>query len=382
MFLRGIALCLAFGLVSTVNAQSINITMNPPGGNFNPGEVVNVDVFLTLSGATGTKLLRHVQLDVTNSHADLLATDVFPMLNGASFGFWDFDSLANCPGLCSDGHNVEAIPTGARTNIGSITYLGLTADASKQLGLVNGVAFKIGRVTLTMPNTPGDYNYSFVGTGAAPDAGARVVYGFGVLAGDDQVSLSRGAGITGGTATFTVGGMMPPVTVASSFPASGSSLWRATKNRVRITFSGIPAQNVAAGDFEIVEMLAGGGFGANVAGTFGVTQTGADVVLQDAASGLTNKKWYRVRSTSQNQKISANLCYFVQAGDADGNRIVNATDLGTVNASIPTLPAGINDGNRRRDIDGNNIINATDLGVTNAFVPGLPAAVPTGHTCP
>lgn len=382
MFRRGLALCMALGLFTAVHAQSVSITMNPPGGTFAAGQQVDVDVFLTLTGAGGSKSLRMVQLDVSASHADLLATDVFPIVAG-TINFWDFTTIAGCPGTCSTNHNVEPIPTGLRTNIGSITYLGLTTNAAEQLTLVENVAFRIGRVRLTMPNAPGSYPYSFIGTGPAPDAGAMVVYGFGVLAGDDEVRLTTGAGITGGTATFTVGGgCVDPAELASSFPPINGTLQRPSRNYIRMTLDAIPANPVVAGDFEIVEMLAGGGFGPDVSAGFTVTQDGANVILQEGLTAATmNGKWYRVRSTDQNC-ISVNLCYLTRYGDASNDKFTNFADLVNINSSIPTLPANISDGNRRRDINGDNFINFADMVAANGFIPSLSVAVPAGHTCP
>ncbi len=380
MFRRGLALCMAFGLFSTVNAQTVNVNLvkTPDQATYTAGDVVTVDVFLSQDSGS-SQLIRMVQLDLTDSDADVLSGATYPALGGSSTKFWDFTSLAGCPVLCGVNQNIERFPTGLRTNIGSITYLGLSANPAEQILLPDSTDVRIGQVKVTVPATGGTLNV--VGSGAAPDAGAMVIWGFGVDTGDDEFRATVGDGnITGGSTTFPVGGA---VNVVSSFPPNAKTLWRDTKNRIRITFDGVPSQAVALGDIEIVEMLPGAGnFGSDVSGTFTVTPSGADVVLQDTQSGLTNKKWYRIRSTGANPSIDVNLCMLVQAGDVTGDKFTNFTDLSAANGDIPTLPSNIDDSNRRSDVNGDNFVNFTDLSVANSFIPSFIVAVPAGHTCP
>jgi len=113
-----------------------------------------------------------------------------------------------------------------------------------------------------------------------------------------------------------------------------------------------------------------------------VMQDGVELVLQDTGPSLTNKKWYRIRSTSANQSINVNLCMLVQAGDVTGDKFTNFTDLSAAFGNIPKLPFQIDDSNRRSDVNGDNFVNFTDLSVANGFIPGIIVAVPSGHTCP
>lgn len=169
------------------------------------------------------------------------------------------------------------------------------------------------------------------------------------------------------------------VAVASSFPAGDTRLWRNTKNRVRITFTG----NVSApgaGDIQVRELLEGGAFGSDLSGSFTATVNGADLVLTDNASTLVNRKWYRVSNPGTWGGVDAfGIDFFVQAGDANNDGFVNFGDLGAINPFIPTLPDGINETNMRGDINGDGFINFSDMTAANNFIPGLPSEKPLGH---
>ena len=165
--------------------------------------------------------------------------------------------------------------------------------------------------------------------------------------------------------------------MASSFPAADTRLWRNTKNRVRITFSTTVGEP-NPGDIQIRELLDEGEFGSDLSGSFTATVDGAELVLTDNASTLENRKWYRVSGTWPCVEAFA-LDFLVQMGDANNDGFTNFTDLSAINPSIPTFPAGLNETNIRGDVNGDGFINFTDLSVANSFIPGFPVPKPTGH---
>jgi len=188
--------------------------------------------------------------------------------------------------------------------------------------------------------------------------------------------------------TITLAPVNEPALTARE-PLSGKTLPQTKKNRIRLTFGpGNLPGNPGAGEVTIREMLAGGGFGADLSSNFQITAaTNVLTLLDNSANGvLGNKKWYLIESAGTYAGVQ-NFCaaYATQFGDADaaGAGLVSFADLGNINTSIGQP---VNDTNRRRDIDGSGIITFADMGAANSFIAtgGIAVARPNGHTntCP
>jgi hypothetical protein len=67
-------------------------------------------------------------------------------------------------------------------------------------------------------------------------------------------------------------------------------------------------------------------------------------------------------------------------GDANGDNSTLFTDLGFINAQVPTpAPIPVLPDANRRDVNGDGSILFSDLGAANARVPNAPITKPTGH---
>ncbi|NLE58185.1 MAG: DUF1565 domain-containing protein, partial [Planctomycetes bacterium] len=173
-----------------------------------------------------------------------------------------------------------------------------------------------------------------------------------------------------------------PVTLQSSNPAAGRSLWRNRRNIIRLTFD---ADTTApdAGAVMIQEMIAGGTYGEDLSAgfTFTVENDGQGqprvLKIRETASSLQHRKWYAVRNTGGWTGVAPfTVQYVVQVGDANNDGRVLNTDFGWVNAAIPTFSTADDD---RRDINGDGRILNTDFGVLNSKIPSFHVAKPDGH---
>jgi hypothetical protein len=400
MFRRGLALCLAFGFASIANAATnITLVKIPNKATYTPGENVSVDV--VLSQDTGVdRLVRFIQIDVSASNASLLAGATYPTQSGETIGFWD------CPGSCDTNHLVEPIPTGDRTNVGSVAYLGLSANAGEQIVLPgDGSGVIIGSIDLVMP-AEGNYTLNVVNaTGADPDEGSEVRWGFGVLGGDDLTrcradgnSVNCVGGLTGGTTSFEVVAGGGEVTVRDAFPFPDNTtgianLWRTTSHVIRIRFNGdITAP--AEGQILIRQLLAGGTFGADVSSNFTFVVENDEnslprvLRIQDNGNNLVDRAWYGVENNGWAGVEAFDLHFRQAAGNSNNDNFVNALDLADINSRVFPTPRGgtfswtnaLTQSDYRKNINADNFVNALDLAAANGKV--FPLALPnkpSGH---
>ncbi len=173
-----------------------------------------------------------------------------------------------------------------------------------------------------------------------------------------------------------------PVTLQSSNPAAGRSLWRNRRNIIRLTFD-TDTTAPDAGAVMIQEMIAGGTYGEDLSAgfTFTVENDGQGqprvLKIRETASSLQHRKWYAVRNTGGWTGVAPfTVQYVVQVGDANNDGRVLNTDFGWVNADIPTFSTADDD---RRDINGDGRILNTDFGVLNSKIPSFHVAKPDGH---
>jgi hypothetical protein len=174
-----------------------------------------------------------------------------------------------------------------------------------------------------------------------------------------------------------------PIAAAPGVPPGGS-LWRSAANFVLLTFDADIAAP-GAGDVEVVEMLAGGGYGADLSANFTFTvmnDGGGDpriLRIDEVGSILVHHGWYAFRNTGSWSGVAPfETQYPVAVGDANNDRRVLFNDLGVINGSVPCLVPGTCVD--RHDINGDGRVLFNDLGVANGSVPlVLPDPKPAGH---
>jgi hypothetical protein len=183
-------------------------------------------------------------------------------------------------------------------------------------------------------------------------------------------------------------------TFASSSPVSvahggayvnGNSLWRQSRNTIRMTFNvagnGCPALALPGpGELLIQELQAGGAFGTNLntGSNFTFTIEGGNVlrVRESNTPVLQDGKWYAIRNTGAWANVAAfEAQYAVQLGDQNGNGFTQNNDVLTINAA----PNAAQPDDSRLDVDGNGFKNNADVLLANASQPSALPAKPGGH---
>lgn len=423
MRIRGLALGLVLAAASAVQAgtqirlvpQNVSSNALNPLGHYLPGEVVNVNVYAVQTPAGPDHLLRLAKFHFDASSPQLV-------IGSIAFGAYK-----------ATGHYVdESLTTGPAGIAAAYTFANaanLGPNPTNQLALPgNGTAALVGSFTVTMPAAPGSYTLDVMNAaGANNDVKAAVTYGFGCapatpcangLHPDDvfPVTTDRpGAGLTGGTLALTTntptvlagpaGVPAPLVPVTFTHPNDLGNLWRTSQQVIRIAFTsniGTAGALPSCPPIEIRELTAGPtpATGANFAGgVFGAdlnTGTNFSCTIENdpsqgntprilkildtvASAQLSHRKWYAVQNVGAWAGASPfRMDYRLMAGDADNNGLVNAADVGNVNASQAGFSALLDQ--KRADIDGNRIVNAVDIGLTNANVPmGGFLLKPAGH---
>ena len=166
----------------------------------------------------------------------------------------------------------------------------------------------------------------------------------------------------------------------SSAPADQGTLWRTARNIVRLTFDGNLPAAPAAGQIVIQELLAGGGFGPDLAAGFTFTiDTDPKVLkIRETATSLTHRKWYAIRNTGGWTGVANfEVQYVVLMGDVDNNGFVQNLDAGAIYPNVSPLPKP---DDYRYDVDGNGFCQNLDAGAVFPRVSPLPKpAKPSGH---
>lgn len=421
MRIRGLALGMVLAAATAVQAgtqvrlvpQNVSTNLLNPLGHYLPGEVVNINVYLVQTPIGPNHLLR-----LAKFHFDATS----PQLTIGSIAFGAFSAT---------GHYVDSSLSTGPAGIAAAYFFANAANLgpnpTNQLAMLgDGTAALVASFPVTMPAAPGSYTLDLMNAaGANNDVKAAVTYGFGCapatpcangLHPDDVFTVTTdrpGAGLTGGTLSLTtntptvvpsaVNTPNPPV-MTVTHPNDGGNLWRSSQQVIRIAFSaniGVAGALPSCPAIEIRELTAGPlpATGANFAGgILGANlNTGTNFscaiendpnqgnaprilkILDTVASAqLSHRKWYTVQNVGGFAGVNPfRMDYRLMAGDADNNGLVNAVDVGAINANI--APFNANDA-KRWDIDGNRIVNAVDVGLANANIPtGAFFAKPAGH---
>lgn len=422
MRIRGLALGLVLAAASAVQAgtdirlvpQNVSSNLLNPLGHYLPGEVVNVNVYAVQTPAGPDHLMR-----LAKFHFD--ASSPALTIGSVAFGVYS-----------ATGHYTDTSLTTGPAGIAAAYFFANAANlgpnpANQLLLPGNGTPALIGSFQVTMPAAAGSYTLDVMNAGGANnDVKAAVTYGFGCTAPDAcatgtdgtfPVTTDRpGAGLTGGTLALTtntptvlVAGVpaIPPqgAAVTVTHPLDGGNLWRSSQQVIRIAFTaniGTAGALPSCPPIEIRELTAGAtpATGANFAGgvlganlntgtNFSCTiendpnQGGTPRILKIldtvASTQLSHRKWYTVQNVGG--WAGANpfrMDYRLMAGDADNNGLVNASDVGNVNANLAPFNALLDQ--KRADIDGNRIVNPADVGTANSNIgTGGFFAKPAGH---
>jgi len=393
---NGLAVALGFAVFATTALGQITLNLvvreaasdSSTLNNVTPGATIDYEVIGTLNPATGHLGLALFGFNLVYSGGDLQ--------QGNSPAGWS----ANTPPDLTCGTAIANFkkpwgitnPAGLEGTIinGDLVQVGGGMNTIKN---VDSAEFPVGPVKTgvaqPMPQGCGPATL-LTGSFVAPQAEGMYTLSatemfFNVIAPNQNGTEEFYATLAGTPGTSTpltinvVSAVVDKVLVSSD-PAVNTRLSRLQKNRIKLTFNENLPGAPGAGEVTIRKLLVGGLFDPNVAGSFNFTVNGADLIIDDPAGTLANKTWYAVQSIGTWPGV-ANFDFdlLTQFGDANNDGQTNFADLGTVNASIPTLPAGINDTNRRRDINGDNQINFADLGAANSFIPGLAVPKPGGH---
>ena len=246
---------------------------------------------------------------------------------------------ANCPGigsLCRDGNCWEVLVTGS----------------------------------LTAPMAAGSYTLSI-----PPDSVFANVISEGETGNPFWATEAAGVGTITNLNIDVAGGL---VALDSSDPACDVSLTRTQNNCMRLTFDGAIPDPVLAGEVEVRELLAAGGFGADLSASFTFTVEGGNV-LKVAENGdiLSNETWYGVLNTGGWSGVAPfEVDYRVIYGDVDNNGTTTGLDASDIWGNRgPASDCSL------YDIDGNGDITGLDAsdawGYRNSADPGKP----DGHAC-
>jgi hypothetical protein len=232
MLRRALSVCAVLGFVSAAHAGvAITLVPQPGQAEYQPGDVVNVDVMAQLTSGTpsvpgpaGTTSLIRVRLMQFDFRASDAALGISPVLNhpDSDLGgnlFWDFSGSTTCvsdPANCGGGHFIDG--TIAGDDLVSIVFLSQSTSSSGMVRLTQANPIRVGAVSITLPTDEGTYILDVLNSDD-PDTenrGARVDWGFGGTSPDpsDPSSPLRATDgdFTGGSYEFTV--VPEPATLA------------------------------------------------------------------------------------------------------------------------------------------------------------------------
>lgn len=354
MINRGLTLGLILGVASAASAQ-ISVELRPQAGGggseFNlcgqvgANQEVTYDVFVVQNGGSDI-LLRMVKLDFSGG-------DVAP--TGISFN--DAAGDATHHYVYSSGNTHAIVHAGPLPPNPLPGPNDLGPNAATQFNLAGTGDVKVAEITVMTPGSAGSYNLM---------ADTSVHWGFGLS--DGPISSESGAT----SASLSVGDQ----NLASATPGFGDTLPRTANNVAVLDFdTNITAP--AAGEIEIVELMAGGATGSDLSGDVTMEVVGG-TSLRITGLDLADKTWYEIRNTGNWSDVGPfRVQYEVAYGDANGDGRVLQTDLSAINSDIPNFNAG----DSRLDINGDNRVLQTDLSAANAGIPNFGTNIPAGHDC-
>lgn len=360
-----------------------------PPGAYNPGETATITVRLYQSPPGTTRSLRMIKFHFDDTNPALLANMTFNWTVGAVNHFRDSSNTSGPPGV-------------------AIAYTGLAVDLANQVQLPgDGTPVNVATITISpVPVAPGPYILNLVNADEPnADLHANVAFGFGSIAdtnpaggppGGDGIAVTH---LEAGTADLT-GGFMTLITqndyvlVPKPLDSNGAvnprSLWRQSRNTIRLTFdSNIAHPADTDCQIEIRQLLGNGLLGANQGSNFlcrvenDPNQGGNPRILRiregnvasDPVVFLTHRTWWSFRNLAGWSGGPAfEVQEVVNVGDFNGDRVVLAGDVGGINAVLnPVLD------DNRADIDGNGARLASDVALANSKVGGGLPGKPGGH---
>ena len=369
MIKRGLALSLVLGLASIAQAGAV-VDLVPPCDPCAGGATVTVDILLNQD--TGS--------DVYVRLAELHMDDTDPALVLSNFQ-WAFGAV---------GHYKDEDLAGGPAGVACAYYYEVVGDLGPNPGAqlllpADGSQVLIGAVDVTLPLADGAYTLDVMNADESdPDLNAVVAFGFDL--GDDPVTSWRAfdGNLTGGQVAINVGSAA--ISYVSSAPAGAlpgealaSTLPRLTDNIVKLTFSGNVPAVPAAGEIEINELLAAGGFGADLSASFSFAIDGGDptvLVIQDTSNTLQNETWYAIRNLGAWAGVSNfEVQYALVYGDSDDNARTDALDVNNIwlNRGDPAPP------DSRQDVDANGRVDALDVNSAWLNRNSAAPAKPAGH---
>ena len=376
-----------------VQASNINVSVQGPNGES--------EVFVAPNGTVNYRIVANLS-DATNEGLALIGLSLH-YTEGA------IGQQANTPsGAVTCGNPMPAfvIPDGITNPAGfGGTMIGgdLIQVGGAQNTINNNISnapFPIGAVLAGVAK-PGTCGQAIIATGSftrGAGAGPFQLQAFDVFAnvikaGETGVPFwaTEAAGV-GAVTSLTVSGVVPTVNLVSSLPPftgvgvatvpAGGTLWRSASNTIRFTFSGALPGVPTAGQIEVVELLAGGAFGANLAAngfTFAL-ESGNTVlkVVDGGTTDLLHRHWYAIRNTGGWSGVGNFEAQFpVQEGDSTGDNRVLQADVGFIASNVACV-TGCGDQNRS-DINGDGRVLQADAGLAASRVSSLPVIKPTGH---
>jgi hypothetical protein len=390
MFKRGFACCVLLALASTAYG-GVEIQLVPnPGPPYDGGESVIVDVLLVQTPAGTDRSLRMVQLDFTNTELDNWG--VLP-------DFWDFSSTQHCidvPADCGAGYTIDedksaALPPAA--NVYWIVYgseFELGENTDNQVILPgDGTPVLVGQLDATVPSVDGHHLLSVMnGFTGDMDMGAQVHWGFGSNINTEPLTAWRPSTgtVTGGEYDFCVGtggdGAACVVTlVLPTAPPCDNVLPRFTNNVLRLTFSG-PISAPAAGEVEIRELQAAGGFGSDLSSQFIFTVEGTDVLrIEENGDVLADGTWYGITNTAAAGGwpgvADFQVDYVVVVGDVSNDGFNDFSDLSAIFAN----QTGAAEDDDPYDVNADGFVDFSDLSAAFGFNGSFDPGKPGDHGC-
>lgn len=231
MLRRALSVCAVLGFVSAAHA-GVAVTLVPSAaGDYQPGQVVNVDILAQLTagtpsvpgpaGTTTAIRVRLMQFDLADSDAALgiSTVDHHPTSepNGGPIPFWDMSAASACAGdelACGNNYFIDG--SIASDDILNVTYIGTSTSSSAMMQLNQTSNRRVGELQITLPTDPGTYLLDVLNADEADiNQGAEVRWGFGSTADPTDPSSpirANGGGISGGQLRFTV--VPEPATLA------------------------------------------------------------------------------------------------------------------------------------------------------------------------
>ncbi|MBI1827364.1 MAG: hypothetical protein HY287_15215 [Planctomycetes bacterium] len=171
-------------------------------------------------------------------------------------------------------------------------------------------------------------------------------------------------------------------------PQNNHSLWRLSKNIIRIHFLTSLQAVPGAGEVLIQELLTNGAFGSDISSKFTfAVENGTTLKIQqtgdNASDSLQHRHWYGIRNVGDWDCVgNFEIDYVVQEGDVNDDGKVQTPDAQAV---YPKIPCVVNCGdNKREDVNGDQKIQTNDAQAVYPRIPSLEVLKPCGHgtTCP